>query len=312
MIDAFVDTLEFFPRGLVWVGLGIVVLFLAKLVQDLVTPYRINEQLSHKDNTALGLSITGYYLGVIIVFLGSLYQPLTGIQDGVAREDQWRFTSDFGFDVLEVFLYSVAGVVVLNVARILVDKLVLYKFDTEKEIIEDQNAGSGAVEFGVYVAVGLVIAASTAGSGAGGGEANEVSIVDSVLRSMAFLGLGVVVLVLYTFFYQFTTAYDIHEQIEQNNVAVGVALGGNLIAIGLVTFKAVFGEFVGWSESLAAFLTFAVLGFVILYVVRRLVDLVLLPSTKISHELAVDRNLGVAFMVSAVVISAALILNFAI
>ena len=79
-----------------------------------------------------------------------------------------------------------------------------------------------------------------------------------------------------------------------------------------MTFKAVFGEFVGWSESLAAFLTFAVLGFVILYVVRRLVDLVLLPSTKISHELAVDRNLGVAFMVSAVVISAALILNFAI
>ena len=30
MIDAFVDTLEFFPRGLVWVGLGIVVLFLSR------------------------------------------------------------------------------------------------------------------------------------------------------------------------------------------------------------------------------------------------------------------------------------------
>ena len=307
MIDAFVDTLEFFPRGLVYVGLGIVVLLIAKLAQDLVTPYRINEQLSHKNNVALGLSITGYYLGVIIVFLGVVYQPVA-----VAEEEIWKFTSDFGLDVLEVFLYSLAGIVALNLARIVVDKLVLPKFDTEKEIVESQNAGTGAVEFGVYVAVGLVIAASLAGTGGAGFSDAEDSVLELVLRSLAFFGLGMVVLILYGWFFQLMTSYDIHAEIEQNNVAVGVALGGNMIAIGLVTFKAVFGEFVGWNESLAGFLTFAVIGFALLYVVRRLVDLILLPSTKIAHELAVDRNLGVAFIVSGVVISAALILNFAI
>ena len=140
MIDAFIDTLEFFPRGLAYVGLGVVVLLLAKLVQDFLTPYKINRQLSEKDNVALGLSITGYYLGVIVVFLGALYQPLT-----VVRDDKWQYTADFGYDVLEVFLYALAGIVALNLARYFVDKLVLYRFDTEKEIIEDQNAGSGAV-----------------------------------------------------------------------------------------------------------------------------------------------------------------------
>ena len=307
MIDAFVDTLELFPRGLAYVGLGIVVLVLAKLVQDFLTPYKINRQLSEKDNVALGLSITGYFMGVIIVFFGAVYQPLTVIKD-----DKWQYTGDFGLDVLEVFLYAVAGIAVLNLSRILVDKLVLYKFDTEKEIIEDQNAGSGAVEFGVYVAVGLVIAASIAGSGSAAEGVGEVKVIDAVARALAFFGLGMVVLVLYAAFYQLTTSFDVHHEIEQNNTAVGVALAGNLVAIGVVAFKAVFGEFISWEESLAAFLTFAVLGFGLLYVIRIVVDLALLPSTKVSHELAVDRNLGVAFIESAVVVSAALILYFAI
>ena len=307
MADAFVDTLEFFPRGLVYVGLGVVVLALAKLVQDFLTPYRINDQLSHKDNVALALSITGYYFGVIATFVGALYQPFAVVQD-----DKWQLTGDFGLDVLEVFLYSLVGILVLNVARILVDRLVLYKFDTTKEIIEEQNTGSGAVEFGVYVAVGLVLAASIAGGQDPAGDVTTRDVLDGVVRSLAFFALGMLVLGLFALFYELTTSFDIHAEIERSNTAVGVALGGNLIAIAVVTFKAVFGEFVGWGESLVAFATFAVAGFVLLYVVRLVVDLVLLPGTRVAHELAVDRNLGAAFIEGAVVISAALILFFAI
>ena len=306
MIESFIDTLEFFPAGLVYVVLGIIVLLAAKVIQDLITPYKINDQLSNKDNLALGLSITGYYFGVIVVFLGALYQPVTAVTD-IAWWEQ--FDGAFGLDVLEVFLYSLAGIIVLNVARLAVDRLVLFKFETEKEIVEDRNVGTGAVELGVYVAVGLVVAGAVAGTGADG---DSVSVVDSVLRSVVFLILGMLVLVAYALIYQFLTPFDIHDEIEKDNAAVGVALGGNLIAIGIVTFKSIFGEFVGWGESIAAFLTFAVLGVVLLYVVRMLVDFVLLPGTRVSHELSVDRNLGAAFIESAVVISAALILYFAI
>ena len=295
MIDAFVDTLELFPRGLVYVGLGLGILLLAKVFQDLATPYRINYQLAHKDNVALGLSITGYYLGVVAIFVGSVYQPITDVSQSTLG-----FDSQFGKDVLEVFLYSLVGVVALNVARLLLDRLVLYKFDTRKEIIDDQNIGTGAVEFGVYIAVGLVVAGSSAGAG-GGPE-----------TSVAFFGLGILVLAIYTLFYEMTTSFDVHDEIEKDNAAVGIALGGNIVAMGLVTFKAVFGDFVGWQEGLAGFLTFAVIGFALLFVVRTLVDLLLLPTTKIAHELAVDRNVGVAFIESGVVVSAALILFFAI
>jgi len=119
-------------------------------------------------------------------------------------------------------------------------------------------------------------------------------------------------LILYTLFYEFTTSYDVHDEIERDNVAVGVALAGNLIAISIVVFKAVFGDFTTWEEGIAGFLTFAVIGTALLFVVRTLVDLILFPKVSMAQELAVDRNLGLALIETSVLVSASLILYFAI
>ena len=294
MVDAFIDTLELFPRGLVYVGIGIVVLGIGKVVQDLLTPYKINNQLRTKDNVALALSITGYYLGIVIVFVGAVYQPFSLIVEGLG------FTEEYWKDVLEVFLTSLAGIAALNIARVVVDRLVLHNFSTEKEIIDDQNAGVGAVEAAVYVAAGLVIAGSVSGEG-GGPE-----------TALAFAGLGLLALVLYALFYELTTSFSIHDEMEADNTAVGVALAGNLVAIGIVVLKAVFGDFINWEDALAGFLTFAVFGFGLLLVMRLVVDFFMFPQVKVSNELAVDRNLGVALIEASVVVSASLILFFAV
>lgn len=295
MIEAFVDVFEQIPRGLVYVVMGVIVLAIARVAQDFITPYKIQEQLNQKDNLALAVSISGYYLGVIIVFLGGLYQPFL-----VVADDSLGFTAEYWQDVGLVFVYSLVGILVLNVARIIVDKLVLHDFSTEDEIINDHNAGTGVVECAVYLAVGLVIAGAISGE-SGGPE-----------TAVVFLVLGLLVLIVYTLIYEWTTPFNIHEQIESDNVAVGVALAGNLIAIGIVVFKAVFGEFVGWTESIAGFITYAVVGFVLLYAVRFVVDKVLFPNSNLSEELAVDRNTGAAFIQSAALISVSLILFFAV
>jgi uncharacterized membrane protein YjfL (UPF0719 family) len=295
MIDAFNDVLKTFPTGLVYVGMAIVLLAFARLLQDFVTPYKIQEQLRTHDNVALALSIAGYYLGIMIVFSGAVYQPFTS-----SLGENLGFTADYWEEVLTVLITTVIGIITLNVARIIVDKLVLFKFSTEKEIIEDHNAGTGAVEAAVYIAVSIVIAGSVAGSG-GGPE-----------TSFAFLGLGLVTLIVYTLFYEFTTSFDVHDEIEKDNVAVGVALSGNLIAISIVVFKSIFGDFTTWEEGLSSFLIFAVIGAALLFVVRMIIDLILFPKASVAHEIAVDRNLGVAFIESAVLVGASLILYFAI
>ena len=295
MDDAILDTLKIIPRGLVFVGLGLIILVIAKYARDIITPYKIDDEVVGKKNLAVAVRLSGYFMGVILVFLGTLYQPL-----GVAEVEGLGFDRAYAEDILRVFLYSLAGIAALNLVRIFMNRLILYKFDIEKEVVEGQNVGSGAAEFGMYVATGLLIAGAVAGQG-GGPE-----------TAAAFFGLGLVLLVLFALFYQVTTSFDIHAEIESNNTAVGIAFGGNLIAIGLVTFKAVFGDFSGWTEGIAAFVIFGAVGFVLLYAMRLLLDKLLLPSVSASNAIAVDRNAGVAFIESAVVISSAMILFLAI
>ena len=302
MIDAFIDSLQAFPRGLVFVAEGLIVLALAKFARDVVTRnYRVDEEVVEKANLAVALRLSGYFLAIILVFLGVLYQPLTAgfVADG------FGFNREFGEEVLRVFLYSLGGIVALNLVRVLFDRLILYKFHLEKEVVEDQNVGAGAAEFGMYVATGLLIAGAVAGE-------TYRSEGESALIALAFFGMGLVLLIAFALAYEFTTSFNIHDEIERDNPAVGIALGGNLIAIGVVTLKAVFGDFAGWGESIAAFLVFGVLGFVLLYVMRVLIDFVLLPTVKIADALAKGRNVGVAFVESAAVISSALILFLAI
>ena len=295
MYDAFIDTLETVPRGLVYVALGLAILALAKFARDIVTPYRIDEQVTKSRNLAVCLRLSGYLVGVVLVFLGALYRPFL-----VSTQEGFGFNRDFGEDVLEVFLYSFVGIVALNIVRMIVNRLVLYKFDIEKQIVDRQNVGAGAVEFGTYIATGLLIGGAASGEGGGADVA------------LAFFGMGLVVLIAFALFYQLTTPFDIHSEIEGDNTAVGIALGSNLVAMGLVIFKAVFGNFNGWSEALASFFVFVVIGFVLLFVLRLSIDLLLIPSAKISNELAVQRNVGVAYIESSIVISSALILFFAI
>ena len=301
MIESFIDSLQAFPRGLVFVAEGLIVLALAKFARDAVTRHSINEEVVEKSNLAVALRLSGYFIAIILVFLGVLYQPLTL---GFAA-DGFGFNRDFGEEVLRVFLYSLAGIVALNLVRVLFDRLILYKFQLEKEVVEDRNAGAGAAEFGMYVATGLLIAGAVAGE-------TYRSEGEAALIALAFFGMGLVLLTAFALAYEFTTPFNIHDEIERDNPAVGIALGGNLIAIGLVALKAVFGDFAGWGESIASFLVFGVLGFVLLYVMRLLVDFVLLPTVRVSQVIGSGHNIGVALIESAVVISSALILFMAI
>ena len=301
MLEALNDALLFFPRGLVYVALGVVVLLLAKLARDLITPHREDEEVVENRNLAEALRLSGYFFGIVLVFVGAVYEPthLALVDVGLG------FDADFGFNVLRVFLYSLAGIIALNLMRYVMDRLVLYKFDVEKEVIQDANVGTGAAEFGINVATGLIIAGAISGSG-GSGELLEAA------ASLVFFILGMAVLVAFALFYELTTSFDIHDEIEKDNPAVGVALGGNLIAIGLVMLKALSGDFLGWTQGITEFVIFAVIGFVLLYVLRLLVDFLVLPRVRVSDEISAGANPGVAFLEGAVVIGSSLILFFAI
>lgn len=262
------------PRDGAFVGLALFLLFVARLVKSMLTPFDLKEQMTAKDNPAVGISVAGYYVGVLIVMMGPLMTP------SEAAVPLWQ-------DLAVTGGYAVLGIVLLSLSRAIIDRVLLRSFDTVKELIEDRNVGTGAVQMGAYVASGLMVAGALYGQGGGPHTA------------LIMYALGQIGLLLYGWIYRLICRYDIHAEIEKDNVAAGVSLGFNLIAIGIVLMRGVGGDFLAWDVSLVKLgLTF-VIGVVMLIVLRFLVDLILLPGVSLRDEIVKDRNLNAAWVEGA-------------
>lgn len=266
-------------RALVFLGLAIVMFIVSKMVKDLTTPYKIDEELG-KSNLAVSISLAGYLFATMMVLMAAFFGK---------DYDLWT-------DIQNFLIYAVLGIVLLNVARFINDFVILRKFSNTKELVEDRNAGTGAVEFGTYLASGLIVAGSIYGEGGG------------ILTALAFFALGQLALILFSFVYDWITPFDLHHEIEQDNVAAGVAFGGTYIALGIILFNGLLGDFTGWATSLANFGINTAVAFIFLPLVRLTLDKVLLTRIDLNQAISQDRNIAVSVVEMAFAVSFALIL----
>ncbi len=251
-------TIDQVSSALVYLLCAFAVFLVGKWTYDKLHPrFVLREELLVRDNLALALAVVGYYFGLVIAIGGVLEGPSYGLLEGL----------------LDVFFYGLIAVVLLNISAILNDKIILHKFDNQKEIIDDQNVGTGVIEAGNHIAVGLIVYGAISGEGG------------DLLTAAAFWLLGQGVLILTGMIYNLITPFDIHEQIEKDNVAVGVAFSGALIAVGNIIRISVEGDFVSWSQNLFEFGGFVLFGLLLLPVVRWVTDKVLLPGHRLSDEL---------------------------
>jgi uncharacterized membrane protein YjfL (UPF0719 family) len=267
--------------GFTYLAVVLVLLVIGKLVYDgLHRSFVLRTELVEKDNLAVALAVAGYYLGVVIVLAGVVSGPASfSLLD----------------DVIGLVIFGLLGIVLLNLSAWINDKVVFSKFDNEKEIVEDRNAGMGAVEGGNYIAVGMITAGAMSGEG-------------GLIPGLVYWVCGLGALIVAGLLYDKITPYDLHDQIEKDNVAVGVAFAGVLVGFGNIIRLAGDGDFVSWNESLTEFGYYAVVGLILLPLVRLVADKVLLPGASLSDELVGDPpNLG-AGVIEAVIYLAASIL----
>ena len=248
-----------------------VLFWLGKLVYDLTTPsYKLKEELVEKDNTALAVAVVGYYFGLILAIGGVIVGPSQGLEA----------------DLIDVLIYGPLAIILMNLSRLINDKLILHGFSIREEIIRDHNVGTGVVVSASYIATGLIIFGAVSG------------VMGDLVTSIVFWILGQVALVSAGLFYNWITPYDIHAQIEKDNVAAGVAFAGGLVGIGNIVRHAVAGDFISWSMELQTFGLYILVGLVVLPIVRVATDKILLPGQKLSDEIANQEkpNLGAGFI----------------
>ena len=248
-----------------------VLFWLGKLVKDLTTTsYSVREELVEKDNVALGVAMAGYYFGLVMAIGGTLSGPSQGLEN----------------DLIDIGIYGLLAIILLNLSRLVNDGLILHGFKIRDELIDDQNAGTGAVIAASYIATGLVIFGAVSGE------------IGGIVTTVIFWALGQVALVLAGLVYEWITPYSIHDEIEKDNVAAGVAFAGALVGIGVIVFHASAGNFISWEVNLQDFAIEVVAGLILLPIVRFIADVILLPGQKLTNEIANQEhpNLGAGFI----------------
>lgn len=215
----------------------------------------LKAELFDRNNTALAVALAGYLLGVVIALGGALWGPSAG----------WQA------DLIGIALSGLKGIGLMLVASYLCEKVLLHRFDTTKEIVQDQNLGVAFVEAGLYLANGLIILAILQGQG-------------PWWSGVAFWLLAQGVLLLAGLLYEWITPHEVHRELERDNAAVGLAFGGGLVGMGNILSLAAGGDFAGWEESLSFFAQDALFGLVVLFLIKKLSDAVLAGGVKLGAE----------------------------
>jgi len=265
----------------------IILLLIARMMNQLVIKTGITEALIHKDNHALGIQISGYLFGVLLI-IGS-------VLSGMGTQDLWT-------TVMWIAIYGIVGILFLNLFTVLGLKLIIS--DKCLDAIKSGNSAAGIVSAGGYIATALIIAGTVAGDSQG-----------TWVSAVVFFIAGQVSLIIITLIFRMLTSYNDNEEIVNGNIAAALSYAGLMIAVGLIVGHAVEGDFVDYQSSFLAFGK-ALLVVVALYPIRQWVVQGLLLGGgftiyggRLDKEIKEDKNISVGIIEAAVYISTALLVT---
>ncbi len=283
---------------LMYVISAFLLFFIGKFVFD-ITNRKINikEELVKKDNLAFALSNIGYYIGLLISIGSVIVGPSYGL---------W-------IDLMDIMVFGVVSIILLNLSSVINDRFILRKFSITKEIVTDQNAGTGAVHAAGFIASGLVVFGAMSGQGLNFfPEVPGGYLFSGLITATLFWIVGMIVLVLVAGIYARVLPYDVHDHIEKDNVAVGISFAGAIIAIAILVGHGTSGDFTGWVDHFLKVLIEIVIGLIFLPVVRWVTDKVLLPGEKITDEIINQErpNIGASLVEAFAYIGGAILITW--
>ena len=264
---------------------AVVLLALARWVQQWLYGKTLHALLTEDDNPAMGIAIAGYLFGVfwtVTVLLANLSYELLP-------------------DLLSVLLYGGVGIVLLTIVALGTCRVFLGMGIQEQ--LAARNVAAAIVVAGVYIATSLTYSGTLSGEGGG----FWILLLFFLLGQVALLGI--------TYAFRWLTSYDDVQEIAAGNIAAALALSGLLIAVGLIVRWAVAGEYTSFFHSLGSFLL-ALLWALVFYPVRQvLVQWILLGGpmhwrhSLVDSEIAQDKNIAVGLLEATAYVTSALFLT---
>lgn len=260
---------------------ALAILWLGKILYNKTTSFCFHEELTEKDNSALGTALTGYLIGLGIALTGAI-QAAFGqtLQDGL----------------ISIAFSGTLAIILMRISLVINDKLILHKFKIYKELIDDRNSGTGFVIAGSSIATGLMLAGVLTGES----ESWATAVTDTLIYWIA----GQIILVIGAFIFSSTCGYDIHKVIEDDdNIPAGISFGGFLIALGVISYGCLKGATGNIQAELILTSVAAVFGIILLISSSVVCDKLLLPKSQFIKEIVIDKNVAAGTISLAVFIS---------
>jgi uncharacterized membrane protein YjfL (UPF0719 family) len=228
-------------------------------------PYPLVKEIASVDNPAAAISYAGFSFGLGLALFGALTAP--------GLPSLWH-------DLLDMAGLGVFATLLLGLGRTLNDHFAFPKTDLRAEVAKG-NIAAAIVQFSSFTSTGLIVMRAIAIDGT-----DELA---RALDTTIFFLAAQVAIVAFVAFYERITKYDLRAEIADGNPAAGMALGLTLIAVGVTLSYAILE-----TGSLIVFGVWFVMSSLLLWLMRSLVNRVLLPGHDLDQEIARDRNWGVA------------------
>lgn len=294
---------------LLWVGetfFYILLFFILFIISKAIFKFRnrkinLNNELTTKDNVAFSILTTGYFVGILIIFLG------------VIQGDSYGYFNDAAL----VLSYGIVGNILLVISSIFNEKVVFAKtFKLYKEIIKDENNGTGFIEAANFIGSALIIYGAINGK--------TINLLPSLekfgfyisgfISLLAFWFIGQIILFLFLKMYKKVSKYNILEEIEKDNVAVGIVYASIFVSISYLYSQAIKGDIISWVLTLENVLYYMGLGLILLPISRIFVDKIILPKSNLTNEIVNQKipNQGAALIEAFAYLGSAILISYCI
>jgi uncharacterized membrane protein YjfL (UPF0719 family) len=294
---------------LLWIGetfFYILIFFILFVISKTIFKFRnrkidIDNELTTKDNVAFSILVTGYFIGVLIIFLG------------VIQGESYGYIKD-AFLVLS---YGILGNVLLVISSYFNEKVVFAKkFNLYKEIIKDENNGTGFIEAANFIGSSLIIYGAINGKTFNlFPQFNKIGFyLSGFVSLLAFWFIGQLILFLFLSAYKKISNYNVLDQIEQDNVAVGIVYASILVSISYLYSQAIKGDIISWLLTLENIFYYMVLGLILLPISRFFVDKIVLPKSNLTDEIVNQKipNQGAALIEAFAYLGSAILISYCI
>lgn len=250
------------------------------------------DELDKKDNFAFGLAVGGGVLSLMLIMSGA-----------VSGEAQASLLNE----AFSVFIYGFLGIVLLKVGFFIQDKILIRDISLSDEI-RNGNLSAGIVTAVNLVAIGIIVRGAIYWS--------ETSAIDGLLPvaivylMSQFILIGVTLLRTYIFGKR-NEGKQWHQAIKDDNKAIAVRFGGQLLATSLAITSV--GGLVTFSSShlidvAFLWLAFSLLMMLIVWFIYRASLPIILSKVNLVAEVDQQQNMGVAYIEAGIFVGIATIL----